>query len=181
MDNTKNGKIVSRALLVGTALVSLTAVPVSEVQAASGTGAMSAILLTPITVSGTQVLHFGSMTATNAGTMLIDTTGARTPGGAVSAVAGGNLEQAGVLSISAATGVAIDLSMAATSFTVTDGGGNTMVVNNFNLRTNAGGTAETITLVASPTTVPLGATLNVGAAQVTGTYTGTYTVNANYQ
>ena len=72
--------------------------------------------------------------------------------------------------------------MTATVFTVDDtGAGVPMNVNAFNLVTNAGGTSETITLAATPSTFPLGATLNVGAGQVAGTYTGTYTVSANYQ
>lgn len=184
MEKTKNGKAVSKALMMGTALISLNALAVSEAQAATGTGAMTAIILQPITVSGSQGLHFGTMTETGAGgTMLIDTAGARTPGGGVVAVTGAAAEQAGVIRVVAATGIAIDLSMAATAYTVSDGGGNTMVVNNFNIRTNAGGTAETITLAAATETFPLGATLNVGAGQstVVTNYTGTYTLNANYQ
>lgn len=180
MEKTKNGT-VNKALMMGTALVSLGALDISKAQAATGTGAMSAIVLTPIVISGTQALHFGSMTHNGVGgTMAIDTAGVRTPTG-ITAVVGAGLEQQGVLSMTGATGVAIDVQMTATSFTVSDGGGNTMAVNAFNLRTNAGGTAETITMVASPTTIPLGGTLTVGAAQVAGTYTGAYTVSANYQ
>lgn len=183
MEKTKNGKTVNKALLMGTALISLNALAVPKAQAATGTGAMSAIILAPITVSGTTALHFGSMTETAVGTMVMDTAGLRTPGGGVVAVGGAGLEASGSLRIQGATAVAIDLSMTATSFTVSDGLANTMAVNNFNLRTNAGGTAETVTLPALATQllVPLGAQLNVGSPQTPGTYTGTYTVNANYQ
>ena len=182
MEKTKKRKTVSKALMMGTALISLNALAASKAQAATGTGAMTAIILTPITVSGSQGLHFGSMTETGAGgTMLIDTAGARTPGGGVVAVTGAAAEQAGVIRLVAGTGIAIDLSMAATAYTVSDGGGNTMSVNNFNIRTNAGGTAETVTLAAATETFPLGATLNVGAGQTAGTYNGAYTLNANYQ
>ncbi len=180
MENTKNGKM-NKALLMGTALISLSAINATEVQAAAGTGAMSAVILTPITVAGTQALHFGSMThAGVGGTMVMDTANTRTAAGVV-AVVGGAAEQSGQISMTGATGVAINLSMAATAYTVSDGGGQTMGVNNFQLRTNAGGTLEVITMVASPTVIPLGATLTVGAAQVAGTYTGAYTLNANYQ
>jgi len=135
-----------------------------------------------IVVSGTVDLNFGTMTETGGGgTMVVDTTGARTPTGAVTAVAGGGLASQGIFSVSGSTGLAIDVSMTAAAFTVSNGGGATMVVNNFNLVTNAGGATRTITLAANPSTFPLGATLNVGAGQAAGTYIGNYTINANYQ
>jgi len=67
METTKNRKTVGKALMMGTALISLNALAASKAQAATGTGAMTAIILTPITVSGSQGLHFGSMTETGAG------------------------------------------------------------------------------------------------------------------
>lgn len=183
MENTRKGNKINKALMMGSALVSLGALSVSEAQAVTVTGlAMTGVVLAPIAITSPTSLHFGSVTVTAAtGTVVINTAGARSVTGAVTAVAGAALESQGVLSITAATGLAIDLSMAATSYTVNDGGGNTMVVNNFNLVTNAGGTAEIITLAAATETRALGATLNVGASQVPGTYTGTYSLVANYQ
>lgn len=184
MEKTKKGSSANKALMMGTtALISLTALPAQDVHAATGTGAMSAVILAPIVISGTQVLHFGSMTDTGGGgTMLIDTTGARTPGGNTTDVAGLGLESQGILQIQAAAGLPIDISMTAATFTVDDAGaGAPMNVNAFQLNTNAGGATITYTLAAATETIPMGATLTVGAAQVPGTYTGTYTVNANYQ
>ncbi|MCI5060769.1 MAG: DUF4402 domain-containing protein [Alphaproteobacteria bacterium] len=134
-----------------------------------------------IVVSGTVDLHFGSMTESGAGgTMAIDTAGTRTAGGGVTAIAGSGLHSQGVLSIAGSTGVAIDVSMTAATFTVDDGGaGAPMNVNGFDI--NGGGATVTVTLAANPSTFPLGATLNVNAAQVAGSYSGTYTVSANYQ
>lgn len=135
-----------------------------------------------IVISGTVDLNFGTMSETGAGgTMVMDTVGIRTPTGAVTAVTGGGLSSEGIFSLSGSTGLAIDVSMTAASFTVSDGGANTMTVNNFNLLTNAGGATVTITLAANPSTFPMGATLNVGGGQVDGTYIGNYTMNANYQ
>lgn len=181
MEKTKKGT-VNKALMVGTTLISLNALAAAQAQAATGTGNMSAIILTPIAVTAPTDLHFGSMTESGAGgTMVMDTANTRTAGGAVTAVTGAGLEASGVLSITGATGISIDLSMTAGPFTVSDGGGNTMAVNTFNLETNAGGSAQTISLTASPDTFPVGATLVVGAGQTPGTYTGTYSVTANYQ
>ncbi len=134
-----------------------------------------------IIVSGTQDLHFGTMTESGAGgTMTVNTAGARVAGGAVTGINGGVPSTNGVLSVAGSTGVAIDLTMTAATFTVT-GAGAPMNVNNFNLVTNAGGAHQTVTLATNPTEYPLGARLNIGAGQVAGTYVGFYTVNANYQ
>lgn len=182
MGKTKNGNIASKALMVGTALVTLNALAAHEAVAASGTGAMSAVILTPIVVAGTVDMHFGDITESGGGNIILDTANVQddsAPG--VTGVNNLNAPTSGVISLTAATGVAIDLAMDATSYTVNDGVASSMVVNAFNIGTNAAGAAIVTTLVASPTTFGLGATLAVGASQTPGTYTGNYTVNATYQ
>lgn len=181
MEKTKNGT-VNKALMAGAAtLISLNALAVAEAQAATGTGNISAIILTPVAITVPTDLHFGSMTESGAGgTMLIDTVGARTPGGAVTAVAGGGLESEAVLSITGATGINIDVDIVGAPITV-NSGANTMTVSTFNVGTNAAGSSPTVTLTASPDTFGVGATLTVGAGQAPGTYTGTFQVTAAYQ
>ena len=185
MKNTKKGNLASKALLMGTALVSLNALTAAEAKAATGTGAMSASILTPIVVSGTQVLIFGDATITGAGTITIDAASPvnQTSSGTVTTVNTSLTPQPGVLQIQGGTGVAIDLSMAATSYNVAHTVTPTivMVVDGFNIGTAAAGSVVVATLAASPETRLLGATLNIGAAQAPGLYTGNYTVNANYQ
>ena len=56
---------------------------------------------------------------------------------------------------------------------VNDGGGNTMNVNAFNIVTNSGGTSHLAPAVPF-LDVPIGATINVGATQAGGTYSGTF-------
>ncbi len=68
------------------------------------------------------------------------------------------------------------ISVTATSYKMSASTGKTMTVNAFNLLTNAGG--PTVTTTAFFVSVPVGATLNVGANQTAGTYTGTVTINA---
>ena len=133
-----------------------------------------------IVISGTVALNFGAVSETGAGTVVVTTAGARSTTGGVTAVAGAGAHSNGVVLLSGSTGLAIDVSMTAGAFTVADGG-NSMVVNNFNLETVAGGATRVITLAANSTTFPIGATLNVGASQPAGTYIGEYTINANYQ
>lgn len=176
----KTNSSVNKALMMGTALVSLSAAGAQDAHAAAGVGNMTAIILTPIAVTVPTDLHFGSITVTAAGTVAIDTAGVRGTTGGVTPVVGGGLESEAVISVSSATGVNVVIQMAATTFTVTNGT-TSMDVNTFQVRTNAGGTVETVTLTASPTTYPIGGTLQVGGAEVAGTYTGTFTVNVNYQ
>ncbi len=190
MKNTKNGSDIGKALLMGTALVALSSNPVG---ATTGTGLISAIILTPIAVTSTQVLHFGSMTVTTAlGDIAVDTAGTRGAGtGSVTEVGGAGLENEGRIEITAATGLTMDVAMTATVFTVDDGGaGLAMNVNQFNLKTAAGGTSVTTSIVGPATTVvvPVGATLNVPAGQAAAivgitpvTFTGAYTVDVTYQ
>ncbi|MCB9989687.1 MAG: DUF4402 domain-containing protein [Rhodospirillales bacterium] len=72
----------------------------------------------------------------------------------------------------------IQISVAASPGTISNGT-TTMTVNNFNLITNGGG--KTATVTAFFVNVPIGAAMNVGSNQATGTYTGTFTVNAVLQ
>lgn len=179
MEKNKKGS-VNKALMVGTALISLSAVGANQAQAATTTGNMTAIVLTPIAITAPTDLHFGSVTSALAGTAVVDTAGSRTQTGGVTLVVGAGLETNAVINLSAGTGVNIIMSMAATSYTVTNGTTN-MVVDTFNVRTAAAGPTDTFTITASPATIPIGGTLNVGPTQAAGTYTGTFTVNATYQ
>lgn len=172
---------LKKALFMGTALVSLSCLPMQEANAFTGTASASAIIIDPVVVTGNAPLHFGTLTYSAAGTAVLDTASGRTVTGGVTAITGAGLEQSGVLLVTGASGLPIDLTIAAVA-TVDDGGGNSMTVNTFNLRTNAGGTQEVITLTAvGSDTVPFGGTLNVAGTEPAGTYTGTFSVIANYQ
>jgi hypothetical protein len=181
MKKTRTGLTTTKALMAGAALITLSAGITSGANAASGTGAASAIILTPITVTGA-ALHFGSVTDSGAGgTVVVTSAGVRSVGGATTAVTGGGLEQNGTVTVTAANNAAINLTMAATAITITSGP-NTMAVNTFHVGTVAAGPGPIAsTLVGTTGAYGIGATLVVGAAQVAGTYTGTYTVNVNYQ
>lgn len=72
----------------------------------------------------------------------------------------------------------IQISITSPTFLITNGTAN-MSVNNFNIITNAGGMSTTVT--APFVSVPVGATLNVGSSQASGTYTGSFGVTAVLQ
>ncbi len=143
---------------------------------------MHAMAQATIFVSGTQNLHFGSFASGPlAGTITVNpSTGARTFTGGVTLVAGAGLERNGVISLSGSTGLAITLSMANSMFNISNGADN-MAINNFKFNSSAGMSSTVITLATSTQTIPLGGTINVTSNQPAGTYSGNYTVNANYQ
>ena len=193
MKKTKNGNL-GKALMMGTALVSLSAV---EAQAITGTGAMSAIIVSPITVIEQTAMHFGeaSIPAASTGDVVLppDLAGAgvRSQTGAVTLLPGAGLESAGVMRITAVPGLNLDIALTATSFDVVDTAavGPDMAVNAFMLRDGTAGAIAAPPIVAAvPGTatfldVFVGATLNAGdgGTQTPGTYTGTYTMDVTYQ
>ncbi len=72
----------------------------------------------------------------------------------------------------------IQISITAPNFLITNGANN-MSVTNFNIITNAGGPNATVTALF--VNVPIGATLNVGATQADGVYTGSFGITAVLQ
>lgn len=154
--------------------ISLLAVPLTLLS-------MPVLAQATIIASGTQNLHFGTFASgPSAGTVTINpATGLRTSTGGVTLVSGAGLDANGVISLTASTGINITLSMTNTSFILSNGA-DTMVVNDFNINTAAAGSSILVNLAATTETFPIGATLQVGANQAQGTYTGNYTVNAIY-
>lgn len=132
----------------------------------------------PIIIVPVEELNFGTMTAGAGGSVEITTAGTRNPTG-VFPFSGG-LETNGSFSISGSTGVIINLSITSPTFTVSNGGGDTMNVDTFNIVTAAGGRTEPITLTSSTETFPVGATLRVSSGQAEGVYIGQYTLMATY-
>ena len=136
----------------------------------------------PIVVSAIDNLHFGSFyTQGSAGEVLVDIAGSRTTTGGVATVPGAGLEGAGSISIVASTGFVVTISMTMISFNISNGGGDTMVVDDFHINGIASGPSITMTLTQSPSTILIGGTLNVPLNQAAGTYIGDYTVNVVYQ
>ena len=185
MENTKNGTTMNKALMMGTALVSLSALQPKEAQAVTQALAMSASILAPLVVAQVSALNFGDLTVSAAlGTAVITTAGARSVTGGVTAVTGAGAEQAGRYSITGAGSANITVTLTTTNPTVSNGAV-TMTVNNFAMLTTVGAGDPLAGAFALPAggvvNVDVGATLNAAASQAPGTYTGTYTVNVNYQ
>lgn len=163
MKKPTKGLSTKKAIMTGAAIISLSAGLAPEAAAATGTGAMSASVLAPIVVSGTQVLNFGSFTVDAGGTggnIVVAPTGARTtasPG--IALVTSVITPRADIISVTAASGALIDLTIPAGTasdaqdITITDGYlmtntaalvvNNDMVVGNFIIG-NTAATAQTV-------------------------------------
>jgi len=178
----------TRKVLLGAATLAAVAVAggVKDADAANVNVSITAQILQPLGLAATQVMKFGKMTvkAGTGGTVTIgsgaDTRAAGGAGG-VSLVGGTGANRGGFKFTAGATGLAIDIT-GPTKATIS-AGANTMTVNAFKIGTKAiGATAFVTTLGAIPASgFRVGGTLNVGAAQAVGSYTGTVTITANYQ
>lgn len=170
----------TRKVLLGAATLAAVGIVGGEAFAANTNLQMSAKIIAPVSITKTAILNFGTLTENGAGgTATVDNTGARVVGGGVTGIGGG--VTAGGFQLKAAIGFKIDVSMPATA-TVSNGAV-TMKVGAFTIDGGPASTATPFTHVmvaATDTGMKVGGTLTVGAAQATGTYTGTVTLTANY-
>jgi hypothetical protein len=147
--------------------------------------AAAANIITPISLTETSSLHFGTMSvlALTGGTCILSTQGIRTTGGA----GGVNLSASAPTATNAAynVGGSPNVTYAITLpalITVTEGGGATMDINGLLARPlSAGADQLTGTLSGGGTdSFTIGGTLNVNAAQTGGLYSGTFNVTVAY-
>lgn len=172
-------RLGAAALLAGAAFGGL-----QHIEAATATLPVIARLVAAIELTVQQSLDFGTLA------MTVDRTGiARLDPGANQlfidgssglSLAGGS-PSAGRLKIRGSE-FPVSISLESTQVRMTNGTG-TVMVNNFNLVTQNGGDKITITPSAGTVSlsVPVGASINTKARQLTGTYVGTTRVFANYQ
>ena len=132
-----------------------------------------------LVMTAIQDLQFGSMTAPAAGAVIVDTAGIRIATGGVILVGAGAVSAA---SFSMSTGLysctgrnLVVVTAGPTATLMHSSLAATMTVNSFTTNPAAGGAFDS----AVPLT--LGATLNVGALQAPGSYSGTYLVTVTFQ
>jgi hypothetical protein len=138
----------------------------------------SVTLRTPITISNTGNMNFGNITAgSTIGTVVLSTAGTRTRTGGVTLPAiAGTISVASFL-ITGDVSSTYSISLPA-SYTITNGS-YTMTVNTFVSSPSGTGTLSSV----GQQTLNVGATLNIGAKQVGGSYTNAsgFNVTVNYQ
>lgn len=165
-------KKFTNKLKLATAAFGASALASFGVLAETATFDATATILEALTVTNNTNLNFASIVPDAApGTVAVDVAGERTC--AANLTCTGATEAADFTVVGTANST-YTVSLPADANIVS--GANTMLVNNF-VSSLVG---ETGTLAGGTDTFQLGATLNVGANQATGTYSGTFDVTVEY-
>lgn len=142
-------------------------------------------IVRPLEFIRVENLHFGSVIrGATAGTVIVSPTGVRTKTGGVT-LNGSGFQAARFAGMGTAN-QNVDISLGANQIFIT-GPGAPMRVHTFVIGSTPTATLSTAVQrfrISSSTgifTFPVGATLDVGANQTPGTYTGTWTITLNYQ
>jgi spore coat protein U-like protein len=157
--------------------------PSSPALAENGSAvASAAVLATPVVLTKTADLSFGKFGAGAAGSISISTSGERTVSGGVLASADGPAMTAASFVVSGAAGAGYSITHGGTSTLSRTGGPDSMPMTKFSAvgAANGPGGAAGGILNGGAQTIYIGATLDVGANQAAGAYTGTVAVTVEY-
>ena len=147
--------------------------------AQSATATASATIVAPIAITKTVDMNFGNVAvAAVAGTVTLDPAGTRTAGGGVTLPATTGTVAAAEFDVTGAVNFTYAITLPAAAVTIDDGAANTMTVTAFTSTPSGTGDLG----AGGAQTITVGATLNVGANQVPGTYLSAtpFTVTVNY-
>jgi hypothetical protein len=148
-----------------------------QAQTATATSNAAAVIIAPLSITNTTGLHFGTiMRSATSGTVSIATNGNRSSLGGVTLSSLAPLHSAATFNVEGESGRTVTITLPA-STTITNAASDNMVVDNF---VSDPDDANPVTLTGAATVLRIGATLNVGANQPSGTYTGTFSVSVNY-
>ncbi|MEC3966257.1 DUF4402 domain-containing protein [Flagellimonas halotolerans] len=144
----------------------------------SATATATATVVAPIAITKSADMNFGNVavSASTSGTVVLAPGGTRTVTGGATIPATTGTVNAAAFNITGEAGYTYSITLPS-SITLNDGGVNTMTVDTFTSTPSGTGT-----LTAGAETVNVGATLNLAAAQASGTYSNTsdLTVTVNY-
>ena len=143
----------------------------------SATQTANALVVKTITITSGTNLDFGTFASRNlqASTVVLGLDGSRT---ASTANTLGNDGVAGTFTITGDPAHLVTVGFPAGVTNLT-GAGAPMTINSADWQTD-GGSLGSFTILTGTRTLTVGATLQVGANQTAGSYSGTYTVTANY-
>ena len=161
------------AVLAGTAVLAV-GLGATGANAATTSATATAEIVEAITITEDAQLDFATIVpAAAASTVSVSTAGARVCGAGLTC---SGTAAAGAFTAEGSDGYAVDISVdASTSLDDGAGGGAPMNV------TGIAASASTATLTGGSASFTVGGTLNVGANQVAGVYTGNSNVSVNYQ
>jgi hypothetical protein len=156
-------------------LLSLVA-PAASAAAVSKVATGNVALLSPLTVLKRTDLDFGTLVVTGAGTAVVDpVSGTRTATGGV--VPAGTAAHPATFTATGNRNSVVNIRLPKGAITVTRvGGTQTMTVSNWTLDGNTNRKVPTTQTID----FAIGATLNVGANQTPGVYSGTFSVTVQY-
>ncbi len=139
--------------------------------AATQTATAEVDILAPVTLTQTAGLDFGVVAAgAAAGTVTLpNSSNVRTCSAGLACV---GAAQRGTFDVTGASSYTIDITVAASTSLTGAGAPMSLTLNP---------SATSVVATGAAQTFYVGGTLNVGASQVAGTYTGTYNVSADYQ
>jgi hypothetical protein len=155
-------------------LVAFTAVSYAQV---SADATATATIVSPITITKTVDMDFGNVAVSSvAGTVILTPAGTRSTTGGVTLPATTGTVTAAAFNVTGTPAYTYSIAITGSPLTVTSGA-NTMTVTAFTSTPASPGT-----LVAGDNALTVGATLNVGANQASGTYVSglPFTVTVNY-
>lgn len=165
--------IHGKALAAGGALLTILVAGSEPAYAASATGGATVKILQAITVTKSSDLDFGKIVpSASASTVAIAEDSTRTCGAGLSCY---GTTAAGAFDITGSAGESVTVAIDNPNITLSDGGSNSMAVA---LNTTTTG----LTLSgAGAGSFKVAGTLNVGANQAAGVYSGQYSVSVSYQ
>ena len=143
---------------------------------ASATG--TATIVAPIAIANAADMNFGNVAVIAAGTVVLAPAGSRTATGGVTLPVTAGTVTAGSFNVTGEGVYTYAITLPSSDYTITKPVTlETMIVNTFTSSPSGTGT-----LTSGAQTLDVGATLNVGAAQVAGTYTNAtgFDVTVNY-
>lgn len=172
-------KTTSKKVLLGATTILAVGAGAQNVNAATTDIGINAEIIAAVEITAEQTMNFGEIAATTAGTLAIDGGGTLTPSTGITSL-GGTIQQ-GEFTLKGDIGRTIDVTAPA-SVTLNGSVSGTMTVTDFDIDgAGAGATFSVDLAAAEENDFTLGGTLNIGAAQAAGTYTGDVTLTANYQ
>lgn len=168
-----------KALLATAATIGLLAATPAFAQAgapSSATANADAVIVAPISIVKVTDLNFGRIAADSAAsTVTVNAAGARTSSSPSVLIAAGSTPTAATFTITGEPGLSYSHSHPST-VTLTGPAGSTAMTATFLPEMSSGGTLDTTGSAA----YALGASLAVGASQMAGAYTGSFSVSVQY-
>jgi hypothetical protein len=158
------------AVLAGTAVVAV-GLSATSANAATATANANAQIVSAIVINETAQLNFATIVPA-ADTVQVTAAGARVCGAGLTC---SGTQAAGAFTATGTDGYAVNIAVSPTASLDDAGAGVAMPVSGL------APSVATATLTGGTTSFTVGGTLTVGANQLAGVYTGTYSVSVNYQ